>query len=135
MPLSTPVKHAGLMELTIQFQTASGDGSTQVSLAPTLSLSSLQHIQQKTHHIHRKQQFPLSCWLSQWNWMPKCRPTLLKHWLYFGLSLNPPSQKRCHQGSITPDQTWYNRDEKSVLLPFIESHEALSLVIAWTRLK
>lgn len=96
------------MELTIRFQTASGDGSTQVSLALTLSLSSLQQSQQKTHHIRRKQQFPLCCQLSQQRQIAKHRSPLLKHRLYFGLSLNPPSQKRCHQGSITPDQPWRN---------------------------
>lgn len=40
-PVFTPLKHGGLMELTVRFQTANGDGSTQVSLALILSLSSL----------------------------------------------------------------------------------------------
>lgn len=67
--------------------------------------------------------------------MAKHRSPLLKHWLYFRLSLNPPSQKSCQQDNITPDQHCYNGDEKSVLLPFISSHEAHTFAIAWTGLK
>lgn len=51
-PSVVPVRHGGLVELTTRFQTLSSDG--KVSLALTLSLSSLQQPQQEPHHAQEE---------------------------------------------------------------------------------
>lgn len=122
------------MELMIQFQTASGDGSTQVRLALTLVIITTNPAKDTPH--------------AQETAVPSSRPAVpaetdgktqvssAKTSVVFWSQLKPSKPEVLPSGHHYPRPAlWYNPEEKSLLLPFIERHEAHSFAIAWTRLK